>query len=164
MVGTYFLIYERDNLDKLYGILLLRKFSIITGRYLFALCLGIINGIGAGILAYIISPFVNARMDNIALMTYLCASFLYYCLYIALVLPIYFKYTFSKGQVFVNLPLMLVVAGIILSTRQTIQAGELTQYINSHQYMIWASGIGMGLILLTVLCSLSYLIYGKSER
>ncbi|MDP4159078.1 MAG: ABC-2 transporter permease, partial [Bacillota bacterium] len=34
--GTYFSAYEKNNLDKLYGVLPLRKLDVVTGRYLYA--------------------------------------------------------------------------------------------------------------------------------
>lgn len=55
LIGQYFSIYEKNNLEKLYGVLPLRKSEVVIGRYLYALCIVVINGIIATILAYIIS-------------------------------------------------------------------------------------------------------------
>ncbi len=53
VVGLYFLLYEKNNLTQLYGILPLRKKEVVIGRYLYALAFGIVNGFAASILAYI---------------------------------------------------------------------------------------------------------------
>ena len=57
LAGQYFSIYEKNNLEKLYGVLPLRKSEVVIGRYLYALCIVVINGIIAAALAYVISLF-----------------------------------------------------------------------------------------------------------
>ena len=165
-IGTYFSVYEKNNLSKLYGILPLRKFEVVIGRYLYAFFLCVINGIVSVILAYIISLFLNKRMDYITLITILSASFFYFCLFIAVQFPIYFKYSFSKVYIFSNLPFYLVfVIGAYIFTKTDIlkNLNQIIQYFTSHQNMIWVAGLGLGLILLVISCPLSYLIYKKSE-
>ena len=49
LTGQYFSIYEKNNLEKLYGVLPLRKSEVVIGRYLYALCIVVINGIIAAI-------------------------------------------------------------------------------------------------------------------
>ena len=55
ITGQYFSVYEKNNLEKLYGVLPLRKSEVVIGRYLYALCIVVINGIIAAIVAYIVS-------------------------------------------------------------------------------------------------------------
>jgi hypothetical protein len=165
-IGTYFSVYEKNNLSKLYGILPLGKFEVVIGRYLYALFLSIINGIVSGILAYIISLFLNKGMDRLTFITYLSASFLYFCLFIAVQFPIYFKYSFSKVYIFSNLPfyLVFVIGAYILNKTDILKSlSQIIQYFTSHQNMIWVTGVGLGLILLIISCPLSYLIYKKNE-
>ena len=165
-IGTYFSVYEKNNLSKLYGILPIRKSEVVIGRYLYALFLVIINGIVSVILAYIISLFLNKGMDHITFVTILSASFFYFCLFIAVQFPIYFKYGFSKVYIFSNLPFYLVfVIGAYIFTKTDIlkYLSQVIQYFTSHQNMIWVTGIGLGLVLLIISCPLSYLIYKKSE-
>src|SRR5665647_751572 len=71
LTGQYFSIYEKNNLDKLYGVLPLRKSEVVIGRYIYALCIIVINGIIAAILAYIISFFTNKVMSGMESLTYL---------------------------------------------------------------------------------------------
>ena len=165
-IGTYFSVYEKNNLSKLYGILPLRKSEVVIGRYLYALFLVIINGIVSVIFAYIISLFANKGMDHITIVTILSASFFYFCLFIAVQFPIYFKYSFSKVYIFSNLPFYLVfVIGAYIFNKTNIlkHLSQIIQYFTSNQNMIWVTGIGLGLILLIISCPLSYLIYKKNE-
>ncbi len=165
-IGTYFSLYEKNNLSKLYGILPLGKFEVVMGKYLFALVFGIVNGIASIILTYIISLFTNKGIDQLTLITFISASFFYFCLFISVLFPIYFKFAFSKVYIFANLPFYLVFvisAYLFKKTDILKQLKPIIQYFISHQNMIWVTGIGLGLILLIISCPLAYLIYKKSE-
>lgn len=157
LTGQYFAIYEKNNLEKLYGVLPLRKSEIVIGRYIFALCIVVINGIIAAIIAYIISFLTNKGISNTESLTYLSASFFYVCLMIAVIFPLYFKFSFSKVYVFSNLPFYLIFIITFAFTRKTNvlkQAGPVVQNLTSN-LTIAAMGLGLGLILLALSCLLS---------
>jgi ABC-2 family transporter protein len=165
-IGTYFSVHEKNNLNKLYGVLPLGRSKVVLGRYSFALIFGIINGIVPGILAYLISLFVKNGMSHLEILAILSASFAYFCLFIAVQFPIYFKFGFAKVYIFSNLPFYLVfLLGAFVLKRTDIlkQLGQVVQYFSSHQNMIWVTGLGSGLILLIISCLLSYWIYRNKE-
>ncbi|TGE33155.1 acyltransferase family protein [Desulfosporosinus sp. Sb-LF] len=158
LTGQYFSIYEKNNLEKLYGVLPLKKFEVVIGRYLYALCIVVINGIIATILAYIISFLTNRGMSSLESLTYLSGGFFYVCLMLAVIFPLYFKFPFSKVYVFSNLPFYLVFIITFAFTRKTNvlkQTGPVAQYLASHLIMIAAIGLSLGLILLALSCLLS---------
>jgi peptidoglycan/LPS O-acetylase OafA/YrhL len=158
LTGQYFSIYEKNNLEKLYGVLPLRKFEVVIGRYIFALCIVVINGIIAAVLAYIISFLTNKGMSSTESLTYLAAAFFYVCLMIAVIFPLYFKFPFSKVNVFSNLPFYLIFIITFAFTRKTNvleQTGPTSQYLASHLIIIAAIGLSLGLILLALSCLLS---------
>ena len=158
LAGQYFSVYEKNNLEKLYGILPLRKFEVVTGRYLYALCIIVINGIIAAIVAYSVSIFTNKAMNSLEFLTYLSVGFLYACLMVAVIFPLYFKFSFSKVYVFSNLPFYLTFVILFVLTRKTNvlqQTGPVAQYLSSNLGMIAAIGFGLGLILLALSCLLS---------
>ena len=64
IAGQYFSLYEKNNLEKLYGVLPLRKSEVVIGRYLYALCIVVINGIIAAMVAYIVSIITNKGMSS----------------------------------------------------------------------------------------------------
>ncbi|MFL0196221.1 acyltransferase family protein [Clostridium sp. WILCCON 0269] len=157
LIGQYFSIYEKNNLEKLYGVLPLRKSEIVIGRYIYALCIVVINGIIAAILAYIISFLTNKGISNTESLTYLSAAFFYVCLMIAVIFPLYFKFSFSKVYVFSNLPFYLIFIITFAFTRKTNvlkQAGPAVQNLTSN-LTIAAIGLVLGLILLALSCLLS---------
>lgn len=165
-VGLIFWLYEKNNLSKLYGILPLGKNEVVIGRYLYALAFGSANCIAASILAYIISWIVNSRMSQLEFLTFACASFVYFCLYIAVEFPIYFGFTLTKVYIFSNVPLYLaVVAGAYLFRKDNLlqQSQGVIQYLTANPNMIWVAGLGLGLLLILISCPLSFWIQQKSE-
>lgn len=165
VIGLYFSVYEKNNLSMLYGILPLGRFHVVLGRYLYALGVVVVNGIVAGILAYFVSLFLNVGMSYLEFSAFLSGAFFYFCLFIAVDFPLYFRLPFSKVYVISNLPFYLVgVGGALLLRRFGLltQLSQISQYFTAHQYLIWV-GIGLGVVLLIISCPLAYLMYQRAE-
>ena len=166
-ISVYFLVYERNNLSKLYGILPLRRSEVVIGRYTYALLFGILNEVFSGILAYVLSLILNAGISYLEFIIFFSAGFLYVCLYISIQLPLYFRFPFLKVYIFSNLHVYLVAVFLVYLFKRTDflhQLNQAIQYYSSNQTMIWAiTGLGLGLILVLVSCPLSFLIHQKSE-
>ncbi len=158
IAGQCFSVYEKNNLEKLYGVLPLKKSEVVIGRYLYALCIVVINGIIAATVAYSVSIFTNRGMNSLEFLTYMSVGFLYACLMTAVIFPLYFKFSFSKVYIFSNLPFYLIFILLFVLTRKTNvleQAGTAAQVSASNLGLIAAIGFGMGLILLALSCLLS---------
>jgi hypothetical protein len=105
-------------------------------------------------------------MSQLEFLTFAFASFAYFCLYIAVQFPIYFKFTFSKVYVFSNLPIyLLVVAADYLIRKDSLlqQLQQVIQYFAANPNRIWIASLGLGLLLLLISCPLSFWIHRKSE-
>ena len=161
--GLAFSLSEKNNLGKLYGTLPLGRTEFVIGRYLYTLLFGMISAVVSGSLAYIISLLTKHSMDQLTLVSYLSFSFLYFCLAVGIAFPTYFKFGFSKAYIFTMLPLYILFIGSIFISRKADVLNQVVQFFLSHQYMIWVTGIGAGLLLLTVSCLLSCFIYKRSE-
>ncbi len=166
-ISVYFLVYERNNLSKLYGILSLRRSEVVIGRYTYALLFGILNEVFSGILATILSLILNAGISYQEFLIFFSAGFLYVCLYISIQLPLYFRFSFSKVYIFSNLPVYLVAVFLVYLIKRTDFLHQLSrgiQYLSSNQTMLWGiTGVGLGLILVMISSSFSRLIYQKHE-
>ena len=152
LAGQYFSIYDKNNLEKLYGVLPLSKSDVVTGRYLYALCIVIINGIIGTILAYVVSIVTNRGMNAIESLSFISIAFFYCCLMIAVIYPLYFKFTFSKVYIFSNLPFYVIVVAVLAATRvgkALAPTSQVVQYLSSN-LMIAATGFGLGLVLLAL--------------
>ncbi len=166
-VSVYFFAYERNNLSKLYGILPLGRSEVVIGRYTYALLFGLLNEVFSGILAAILSLILNAGISYLEFLTFFAAGFLYVCLYISIQLPLYFRFPFSKVYIFSNLPVYLVAVLLVYLFKRTDflhPVSQAIQYISFHQNIIWViTGFGLGLILVVISGSFSWLIYQKNE-
>lgn len=139
----------------------LRKSDVVIGRYLYALCIIVINGIIAALVAYIVSLLTNNAISSIEFLIYLSVGFLYACLMTAVIFPLYFKFSFSKVYIFSNLPFYLLFVILIVLTRKTNvlqQAGPAVQNLTS-SLTVAAIGLGLGLFLLS-----AYFTPGSYER
>ncbi len=157
--GLYFSVYEKNNLSMLYGILPLRKNEFITGRYLYALAFGFVNGIAAGILAYIISFLANIQLSQVEFLAFSSAAFVLFCLFIAIQFPLYLKIPFSKVYIYSNVPYYLLIPASIYIIRKTTllaQLPQLLQTFTTNPNLIWVTGLGLGLLLLLVSYSVAY--------
>ena len=166
-ISVYFLVYERNNLSKLYGILPLRRSEVVIGRYTYSLLFGILNEVFSGILATILSLILNAGISYLEFLIFFSAGFLYVCLYISIQLPLYFRFPFSKVYIFSNLPVYLVAVFLVYLFKRTDflhQLNQAIQYFSFNQNMIWVTtGLGLGLILVVISYRVSSWIFQKKE-
>ncbi len=166
-ISVYFLIYERNNLSKLYGILPLRRSEVVIGRYTYAVLFGLLNEVFSGILATILAQILHVGINYLEFLIIFSAGFLYVCLYISIQLPLYFRFHFSNVYIFSNLPIYLVAVSLVYLFKRTgflHPLNQVIQYFSSNQTMIWViTGIGLGLLLLLISCSLSCWIHQKNE-
>ena len=162
ITGQIFSVYEKNNLEKLYGILPLKKSDVVIGRHLYALIIIVINGIIASLVAYTVSILTNNDMSSTEFLTLLSIGFAYACLMTAVIFPLYFKLSFSKVYIFSNLPFYLLFVILFVLTRKTNVLQQAGSYLASHLTMIAVLGFGLGLILLVLSCLISFtLIKGK---
>ncbi|MDQ7096578.1 acyltransferase family protein [Desulfosporosinus sp. PR] len=167
IAGQIFSVYEKNNLENLYGILPLKKSDVVIGRHLYALCLIVINGIIATLVAYIVSIVTGHVINSNEFLTLLSFGFAYACLMTAVIFPLYFKFSFSKVYIFSNLPFYLLFVILFVLTRKTNllqQAGPAVQNLTS-SLTAAAVGLGLGLVLLALSCILSMsLVEGNQPR
>ncbi len=169
VVGLFFSVYEKNNLSKLYGILPIGKSDVVVSLYVHDLIVGVANGLMATILAYVVALLVGTP---VAYLTFAApASFLYFCLFVSILLPLYFRYPYSKIYIVSNLPIYLLTVFSALTVRILARRNpdllaslvSHVQYFTAHPEMAWVAGIGGGLVLLVISGSLSRLIYRKAE-
>lgn len=164
--GMTFLVCERNHLNKLYGTLPIGRTEVVVGRYLHALVFGAVNWAVAGAVSGAVSLLAGKGLDVFGFSAYMSVFFFYFCLSIAVSFPIYYRFGVLKAAISTILPLYLVVmSGIFISRNADTAAGlkQVLQYLADNPAMMWAAGIGAGLILLVISCPLSCLIYKRSE-
>jgi len=155
-----FLVSEKNNLGSLYGTLPLRKSELVLGRYLYALLFGLGNVIAASLLTWVISLVTGKTLAFPDLSAYLCAAFLYFCLFTSIVFPVYFRFGFSKNYLLTNVPLYVLYAvgiGLVRKGKLADLSGMI-RYFTESLGMIWLCGVGGGLVLMALSYCISRLI------
>ena len=107
--GYPFSVTEKNSMDRLYGILPIKKSEMVTGRYLFVLALGAL----ALVVSLITQPIVLRAMgENVGTLDMISAAIgglFLFALYTVFQIPGYYKYGAIKGRVFMYIP----VAGFL---------------------------------------------------
>jgi hypothetical protein len=164
--GTYFSVRERNNLGKFYGALPLDRTRVVAARYLYTLIFGLINWAVAILLATVIMLAGNKGTDPSMFSFYASFSFFYFCLFIGIVFPIFYKFEYSKAYLFTSLPFYLIfILGLIISNKMDLTASlvQTFKYFTANPAMIWILGVGVGLAILAVSCLISINIYKKKD-
>jgi len=160
-----FWVTERNNLGRLYGVLPLRQSELVLGRYLYTLLFGLANALAASLLTCVLSRVTGTPLAFLDLSAYLCASFLYFCLFTSIVFPVYFRFGFTRNYFLANVPLYVVYAaayGFVRKANPRDLYGVM-RYFTRSPGMIWLCGIGGGLALLTASYCLSRLTHRRHE-
>lgn len=102
--GYTFSITEKNNMDRLYGILPVKKSEMVIGRYLFVLALGTL----ALVISLITHPIVLRAMgESVELFDVISAAvggLFLFALYTVFQIPGYYKFGAIKGRVFMYIP------------------------------------------------------------
>jgi hypothetical protein len=164
--GLPFSILEKNNCEKLYGILPIHKIEIITGRYLYGLISGIINLLISVIIAYIIAIFSKQQIDVFTIFSSITLAFCYYIFSVSISYPIYYKISFSKSYIFIMLPLYLLILLIVFLSKRTNfieTVGEILKYYSNHYILFVLYGFILNIFLLIISGIISYSIFKKTE-
>jgi ABC-2 type transport system permease protein len=164
--GLTFSIIEKNNCEKLYGILPIHRREVITGRYLYGFISGIVNLIISIILAYIIATFSKQQIDAFTLSLSITFSFCYYCFAVSISYPIYYKVGFSKSYIFITLPLYLLILLITFLSEKTnfIETiGQILQYFSNHYILFLFYGFILSIFMLIISAIISYGVFKNSE-
>ncbi len=120
--GYTFSITEKNSMERLYGILPIRKSDIVIGRYIFI----IIMGITALIFSLIAHPVILTILgESISIFDFISAATIgifLFALYTVFQLPGYYKFGSIKGRVFMYIPVAGFLITLLLITK--IRVGE----------------------------------------
>jgi hypothetical protein len=163
-MGGVFAVVEKNNLDKLYGILPVEKQQIVIGRYAFTLIIGILSQVLAAVLAFFVSFILGLKFSCLAFTAWACGSFFLFCLLASIQFPIYFRYDFSKVSAIANMPIIILFISCSALIRKRPELFSQTVNCFTHrQYTIWLIGIVGGLLLLGISMFLSCVLYKNHD-
>ena len=114
---SMFSITEKNDMERLYGILPVRKSELVIGRYIFIISLGIL----ALLFSLITHPFILSSLgENVSVFDIAVAAvfgIFLFSLYTVFLLPGYYKYGSIKGKVFMYIPVVFFLVTLFLFTK-----------------------------------------------
>ena len=103
--GYTFSVTEKNSMERLYGILPIRKSELVIGRYVFVIMMGLL----ALILSLILQPLVLIALGEAITSFDIIAAIvglLLFSLYTVFQIPGYYKFGSIKGRVFMYIPVV----------------------------------------------------------
>ena len=164
--GLTFSLIEKNNCEKIYGILPVRRREIIAGRYLYGFISGIMNLIISIILAYTIAIFSKQRIDTFTLFLSITLAFCYYSFAVSISYPIYYRIGFSKSFIFITMPLYILILLIVFLSERTGLIETISQdleYFINHYVLFLLYGFIFSVLMLIISSFVSYGIFKNSE-
>ena len=120
--GYTFSITEKNSMDRLFGILPVRKSELVIGRYVFVLAMGLLSLIISLIVQPLVLKVLGETVGVFDIVTAAIAGVFLFALYTVFQIPGYYKYGSIKGRVFMYIPVAGFLITLLLITK--IPVGE----------------------------------------
>lgn len=117
-----FSITEKNAMERLYGILPIRKSDFVIGRYVFIIIMGLTTLIFSLIVHPIVLKTLGESVSLFDLANTATIGIFLFALYTVFQLPGYYKFGSIKGRVFMYIPVVGFLATLLLITK--IPVGE----------------------------------------
>ena len=144
--GYAFSVTEKNSMERLYGILPIKKSEMVTGRYLFVLALGTL----ALVVSLITQPIVLRAMgENVGTLDMISAAIgglFLFALYTVFQIPGYYKYGAIKGRVFMYIPVAGFLATLFFLPKMPADNPIVTMIVSSPVLLI-----GLAIVLIIVM-------------
>ncbi len=148
--GYAFSVTEKNSMERLYGILPIKKNEMVTGRYLFVLALGTL----ALVVSLITQPIVLRAMgENVGTLDMISAAIgglFLFALYTVFQIPGYYKYGAIKGRVFMYIPVAGFLATLFFLPKMPADNPIVTMIVSSPVLLI-----GLAIVLIIVMYAVS---------
>lgn len=104
--GYTFSITEKNSMERLYGILPIRKSEMVMGRYIFIIIMGSLGLIFSLIVHPLVLTALGEKIGVSEIITAAFTGIFLFALYTAFQLPGYYKFGFIRGRVFMYIPVV----------------------------------------------------------
>lgn len=115
--GYTFTITEKNSMDRLYGILPIRKNELVIGRYVFVVILGIFALIFSLITQPLILIALGERILITDIITTAIEGVVLFALYTVFQIPGYYKFGSIRGRVFMYIPVVGFLAVLLILSK-----------------------------------------------
>ena len=123
--GYTFSITEKNRMDRLFGILPVRKSELVIGRYVFVLAMGLLSLIISLIVQPLVLKVLGETVGVFDIVTAAIAGVFLFALYTVFQIPGYYKYGSIKGRVFMYIPVAGFLITLLLITKSPVGESKL---------------------------------------
>lgn len=129
--GYTFSIAEKNSMERLFGILPVRKSELVVGRYIFVFALGAV----ALVISLVTHPLVlramGERVNTSDIVSATIGGLFLYALYTVFQIPGYYKYGSIKGRVFMYIPVVGFLATLLLFSKKPSTVASVIAAVGS---------------------------------
>lgn len=118
--GYTFTITEKNSMDRLYGILPVRKSELVIGRYIFVLIIGVLSMFISLIAQMLILNAMGEVVGMFDIITAAVTGMFLYALYTVFQIPGYYKFGYIKGRVFMYIPAVGLLVTMLFLTKTSL--------------------------------------------
>ncbi|NBI85560.1 ABC-2 transporter permease [Lachnospiraceae bacterium] len=159
--GYTFSITEKNDMERLYSILPVRKSELVVGRYAFSIIMGLL----ALIFSLITHPVILSSLgETVSTFDIACAAavgIFLFALYTVFQLPGYYKFGSIKGRVFMYIPVAGFLATLFLITKiPADNSGWLITVLSSPVLVLLAAVLVVIMYVISILVSVK-IVQGK---
>lgn len=134
--GYTFSITEKNSMERLYGILPVKKSEMVIGRYLFVLALGALALVVSLITQPIVLRVIGETVEKVDIISAAIGGLFLSALYTVFQIPGYYKFGSIKGRVFMYIPVAGFLATLFLLPKIPMDNSIITTLSNSPVLLI----------------------------
>lgn len=134
--GYTFSITEKNSMERLYGILPVKKSEMVIGRYLFVLALGTLALVVSLITQPIVLRVIGETVEKVDIISAAIGGLFLFALYTVFQIPGYYKFGSIKGRVFMYIPVAGFLVTLFLLPKIPMDNSIITTLSNSPVLLI----------------------------
>lgn len=134
--GYTFSITEKNSMERLYGILPVKKSEMVIGRYLFVLALGALALVVSLITQPIVLSLIGETVEKTDIISAAIGGLFLFALYTVFQIPGYYKFGSIKGRVFMYIPVAGFLATLFLLPKIPMENSIISTLSNSPVLLI----------------------------
>ena len=134
--GYTFSITEKNSMDRLFGILPVRKSELVIGRYVFVLAMGLLSLIISLIAQPLVLKVLGETVGVFDIVTAAIAGVFLFALYTVFQIPGYYKYGSIKGRVFMYIPVAGFLVTLLLLSKMPAIGNSIISVVESSPILL----------------------------
>ena len=161
--GYTFSITEKNAMERLYGILPIRKSDMVIGRYIFIIIMGLTALVFSLVSHPVILIILGETVSVFDFMSAAATGIFLFTLYTVFQLPGYYKLGSIKGRVFMYIPVAGFLITLLLLTKIPVGESRLLFTVINSPALLMLSAVVLVIALYVVSISVSIKILKNKE-